>query len=97
MARTPGTKAADHSDPLQTHNNLVTVDKNMYMRGADRGTMSTKSHPFRYNRPNANTDGPNFPSSPGNGLTTEAVSGVTVKWVQIQTDMAWMHVPEDCL
>ena len=63
------------------HNNLFTIDKNMYM--SEAGNRSTRSHPFQYHRPNAYTDGLKFSFVPRiiatwNGLTTEAVSAETV-------------------
>ena len=60
------------------HNNLVIIDKNMYLSEAG-GNRSTRSHPFLYHRPNACTDGLKFSFFPRttaiwNGLTTEADS-----------------------
>ena len=64
------------------HNNLVTIDKNMYLSEA-RGNRSTRSHPFQFHRPNSYTEELKFSFFPRtiaiwNGLTTEVVSAETV-------------------
>ena len=38
------------------HNNLVNIDKDMYLSEASRGNGSTWDHRFQYHRPNAYTD-----------------------------------------